>query len=116
MKEVALMAVLACLLTGCTKDYYEVKKADFPQAFVVNSSPTFQGYWYQGSDTAYHYFISKWQYGSDKRLKINKADLAVSREAAFGQGELRVFVFEPKDLECEPFAKIGEQTIFTQRK
>jgi hypothetical protein len=116
MKAVALMAVLACLLIGCTKDYYEVKKADLPQAFIVNSSPTFQGYWYEGSDAAYHYFISKWQYGSDKRFKISTADLAVSREAVFGQEELRVFLFEPQNLECEPFAKIRDQIIFIQKK
>ena len=116
MKAVALMAVLTCLLMGCTKDYYEVKKADLPQAFIVNSSPTFQGYWYQGSDAAYHYFISKWQYGSDKLFKIKKADLAVTREAAFGQEELRLFLFEPKNIECGPFAEIGKQTIYTEKK
>jgi hypothetical protein len=115
MKAIPLMAVLACLLTGCKKDYYEVKKADLPHAFVVDSSPAFQGYWYQGSDASYHYFTSKWQYGPDRRFKINKTDLAVSGTAAFGQEELRVFLFEPKHVECESFAEIGERIIYKQK-
>ena len=116
MKTIVLLAFSACLLTGCTKDYHEVKKADLPQAFIVNSSPTFQGYWYQGSDASYHYFTSKWKSGADKRFKINKTDLAVSRVTTFGQQGCRVFLFEPEGVECEPFAKIGEQTLYTQKK
>ena len=116
MKTIVLLAVLACLLCGCTKDYHKVKKADLSQAFIVNSSPTFQGYWYQGSDASYHYFTSKWKYGADKRFKINKTDLAVSRAATFGQQDSQVFLFEPEGVECEPFATIGEMTIYTQKK
>lgn len=116
MKAIVLLAVLASLLTGSTKDYHEVKKADLPHAFIVNSSPTFQGYWYQGSDASYHYFTSKWKYGADKRFKITKTDLAVTRATTFGQQESRVFLLEPEGVECEPFAKIGEKTIYTQKK
>ena len=116
MKAIALMVVFACLLTGCTENYHGVKKADLPHVFIVNSSPTFRGYWYQGSDASYHYFTSKWQYGRDKRFKIQKTDLEVSRTAAFGQEEFRVFCFEPKGVESESFAKIGEMTIYTEKK
>ncbi len=116
MKAVALIAVSACLLMGCTRDYYEIKKADLSQPFIVNSSPTFQGYFYQGTDADFHYFTSKWKYGSDKRFKINKADMAVSREAAFGKEELLVFLFEPNNLEYETFTKMGNKTIYIQKK
>ena len=73
MKTIVLLAVLACLLSGCTKDYHEVKEADLSQTFILNSSPTFQGYWYQGSDASYHYFTSKWKYGADKRGRRMRA-------------------------------------------
>lgn len=116
MNTIVLTTVLASLLTGGTKDYQEVKKADLPHAFIVNSSPTFQGYWYQGSDASYHYFTSKWKYGADKRFKITKTDLAVTRATAFGQQGFRVFLSEPEGVECEPFAKIGEQTLYAQKK
>ncbi|WP_028121359.1 hypothetical protein [Epilithonimonas tenax] len=45
---------------------------DSENAFAVNSSPTFEGYFYQGSDDYFDYFESRWNFETDKKFKINK--------------------------------------------
>src|SRR5690606_33822848 len=99
-------------LTGCTKDYFEVQKSDLDHAFIMNSSATFKGYFYQGSDGTYHYFISKWKPGSDKLFKIRKTDLQVSKEETFGTKEIQIFVLKAQATGPKPFAIIGERTIY----
>jgi len=57
------------LLSSCIK-YKELNEADIEKAFILNSSPTFKGYYYQGSDKSYHYFVSKWDFQKDEHFKI----------------------------------------------
>ena len=108
----ALTVIIACLLTGCTKDYHEVKKSELERAFMMNSSATFKGYFYQGSDATHHYFVSKWKPEADKLFKIKKTDLKVSNEMAFGEKPIRLFEFKPQTENYEPFAIIGQRTIY----
>ncbi len=116
LKSTVLMALIVCALAGCTKDYHEVKKADLNFAFIGNSSGTFKGYYYQGSDAHFHYFISKWQFGKDRRFKIRKDDLEVTAEHPHGHGEARVYAMKPRNEEINsgPFAVIGKQTIYIE--
>ncbi len=57
------------LLSSCIK-YKELNDADIEKAFILNSSPTFKGYCYQGSDKSYHYFLGKWDFQKDEHFKI----------------------------------------------
>ena len=99
---------------GCAKDFTEVKQADMDRAFILNSSPTFEGYYYLGSDDAYHYFVGKWKYGQDQHFKTLKAYLPISREDAYGQGESQVFPLKPTTIEAELFCTIGETKIYRE--
>jgi hypothetical protein len=87
------------LVRGCATDFTEIKESELNQAFTLNSSPTFQGYRYLGSDESYHYFSSKWKYGQDRRFKINKNDMVVLKEEPYGHAEIRIYEFKPKDNE-----------------
>lgn len=62
----------------------------------MNSSPTFKGYFYQGSDNSFHYFSSIWSPGKDKYFKIPIDKLKVSVKFKFERNktELRVDVIE----------------------
>ncbi len=73
------------------KDTYQLlKDSDLQSAFILNSSPTFKGYFFQGSDDEHHYFISKWDHKSDKYFKIYKKDLSVYFPMRFKFGEIRI--------------------------
>ena len=115
MKTIVFTVFAACLLIGCTKDYTEVKQAELDRALIQNSSPTFNGYFYLGSDDTYHYFVGKWKYGQDRYFKTPKIDLPISGETPFGQREIQVFPFKPTGIETEPFCVIGETKILREK-
>lgn len=102
------------MLWGCSTDFIDIKKSEIENAFILNSSPTFQGYYYLGSDESDHYFISKWKYGQDRRFKIKKNEMPVSKEETFGQVEIRIYEFKPKDSEIEFFCKAGNFELYRE--
>ncbi|WP_299798986.1 hypothetical protein [uncultured Maribacter sp.] len=63
-------------------------------AFILNSSPTFKGYYYQGTDNEFHYFVSKWDLKKDVLFKFKKEDLLINEPKAFKTDEVRVDLFE----------------------
>jgi hypothetical protein len=70
MKNIfGLIIISLFLLISCSK-YKIIDETDLQGAFIINSSPTFEGYYYKGSDTNYHYFVSKWEFRRDKYFKI----------------------------------------------
>jgi len=104
--------ILSLILAGCATEFTEIGKSDLDQAFILNSSPTFQGYFYLGSDSSYHYFTGKWKYGPVERFKINKKDMAVLKEEPFNQVEIRIYEFKPKDNGMELFSKAGNIELY----
>jgi hypothetical protein len=98
-------------MTGCEKEYTQIQKKDLNQVFIINSSPTFQGYYYQGSDHECHYFTSRCQYQKDKKLKISKSDLKVARELDFGSDEIRITLYKLNNT-APLFCKIDNITIY----
>ena len=115
MKTILCALFAACLLIGCTTDFTEVKQAELDRAFILNSSPTFKGYYYLGSDDAYHYFVGKWKYGKDRYFKTPKTDLPITREDTYGQSESQVFPFKPSAIGAELFCTIGETKIYREK-
>jgi hypothetical protein len=84
---------LLLALAGCDQsEYREVKQQDLPRVFSMNSSPTFLGYYYEGSDPEFHYFTSRWKYGRDLKLKVPQADLEIPAAFDRGSAEIRLTV------------------------
>jgi len=106
---------MSCILMGCTTDFTEVKESGLNQAFILNSSPTFLGYFYLGSDKTYHYFVSKWKYERDRRFKVPKSYLAVKSEKPFGQKDVQIFTFKPTTMDTDEFGVIGQTRIYRER-
>lgn len=107
MKAMLAIAVIAVSLTGCNPDFTEVSRSQLNQAFLINSSPTFLGYDYLGSDASNHYFVAKWKYQRDSRFKVNITDLVVNKPMPFGQGPVEVFPWKLTAPAYEEFGKIG---------
>ena len=115
MKAILVVALIAVCLTGCTHDYVEINTSQLGQAFILNSSPTFLGYDYIGSDKSYHYFVAKWKYGADKRFKVSTTDLVVNKVIPLGQSTVEVFPYKPTIYDCEEFGRIGDETLFRMK-
>jgi hypothetical protein len=105
---------LITILISCDK-YEEVKKENIHNAFILNSSPTFKGYFYEGSDSSYHYFISKWNFAKDRYFKIPKSDLRVFKQYEFKKDnqELKIDLFKEDN---EIFAENEFYTLYIARK
>jgi hypothetical protein len=94
-KYIEILLVLFIIgLTSCDR-YEEVKEVDIKKAFILNSSITFKGYYYQGSDNSYHYFLGKWDLQKDKYFKLPLDRLAIEGKYKVGLGdkELRIDLF-----------------------
>ncbi len=115
MRATLASVVVAVSLTGCNHDFAEVNSSQLNQAFIINSSPTFLGYDYMGSDASYHYFVAKWKYGTDRRFKVHAGDLGVSKAMPFGQATVEVFPYKPTALDCEEFGKLGDTILFRKK-
>jgi hypothetical protein len=90
-----LLLVTSIALKGCN-DYKEIKNEDVGKAFILNSSPTFKGYFYKGSDNNYSYFVSKWDIANDRYFKIPNDRLTIVESLKFNKEdkELRVDLIE----------------------
>ncbi|WDF48286.1 hypothetical protein PQ459_07355 [Chryseobacterium sp. KACC 21268] len=73
MRRILLFSIF--ILTLSCEKYMEVKASE--NTFVINSSPTFEGYFYKGSDHYYDYFESRWDFEIDKKFKIQKKELLI---------------------------------------
>jgi hypothetical protein len=95
MKKIVGLLLIIVGVVGC-HEYTELKKEELKSAFIINSSPTFKGYFYQGSDNSFHYFSSKWTLGKDKYFKIPINKLKISEKLRFDRNEteLRIDVIE----------------------
>jgi hypothetical protein len=114
MKAMRAVVLIAASLTGCAHNFAEVKSSQLNQAFIINSSPTFLGYDYAGSDASYHYFVAKWKYGTDQRFKVNTSDMVVNKTMPIGS-VVEVFPYRPTTPESEEFGKIGAKTLFRKK-
>ncbi len=92
-------------LSSCTTPIETIDQVKVENAFVVNSSPTFKGYFYNGSDSEYHYFITKWDWKKDNYFRLEKKDLIVNQEYQFETKELRIDLFETDE-------KFGENQFY----
>ena len=115
MRAILAIALIAVSLTGCAHDFAEVNRSQLNQAFIINSSPTFLGYDYIGSDASYHYFVAKWKYGTDERFKVHTSNLVVNKPMPLGNVAVEVFPGKSTVPEYEEFGKIGDTTLFRKK-
>ncbi len=95
MKKILGILLIIIGLASC-RDYTELKNEELKSAFIMNSSPTFKGYFYEGTDNSFHYFSSRWTIGNDIFFKIPVNKLKVSDKFEFERNktELRIDVLE----------------------
>ncbi len=99
-KYLGILLVTIVSLTSCD-NYKEVKSEDLKSIFVLNSSSTFKGYYYEGSDKDYHYFISKWDFEKDRKFKLRADKLTIGNKYrfSFGEKELRIDLLSEDKVE-----------------
>jgi hypothetical protein len=91
MKTILVTLMVLLNANSYQSDKYKlIEKDDLKSAFIINSSPTFKGYFYMGTDSGYHYFESRWDFQKDRYYKIHKADLKVNEPFDLGTKELRI--------------------------
>ena len=100
MKNLFGILLIVIGLVSC-QDYTEIKNEEFKTAFIINSSPTFKGYFYNGTDNSYHYFTSKWKLGKDKYFKISIDKLKVNDKFRFkkDKSETKIDLFKDGNIE-----------------
>ena len=96
------------LIFGCNEDVIE---QGVEVSFVLNSSPTFEGYYYLGSDANFHFFVSEWAYSKDQHFKVTKSAMFVRHELKRGSIKLRLTVFNQLSQEKFAHYKIGNKDV-----
>jgi hypothetical protein len=93
--QLGLLLIAIITLTSCN-ECKEVKNEDIGNVFILNSSPTFKGYFYKGSDNNYAYFVSKWDVEKDRYFKIQNDKLTINENLKFNKGdkELQIDLIE----------------------
>lgn len=94
MKRAPIFLILLVLwMAGCDdREYSRIQNEDLGEVFILNSSPTFHGYYYEGSDKKFHYFTCRWKHRGEQKVKVAKSDLKIAREFDFSNGEIALTV------------------------
>jgi len=81
---------LILFLFGCkaTHQYELENNENLSRAFILNSAPMFKGYYYKGSDSLFHYFMSKWDFKKDKYFKISINELKVIKPFSYNEDSI----------------------------
>jgi hypothetical protein len=100
MKKIISASILIMVinLISCVTNYTYVQLNDIEKEFILNSSPNFKGYYYQGSDSNFHYFVSKWEFTKDRYFKLNKCNLLIHKPFKFKSNELQVDLQRTKEV------------------
>ena len=115
-----LLIIVAICLMSCGKyrgNYKVVRKEEIKAAFILNSSPTFKGYFYKGSDFSFHYFVSRWYLQKDKYFKIDSKWLKINYNFKFKKDdkEIRIDVIESENGEFGEFAENEFCKLYIQK-
>ncbi len=102
---ILLVSVVTTSCSTATKEYELIAKKDLENEFFPHSSAAFEGYYYRGTDTNFHYFVSKWKLKKNRKFKLQIEDLNVKNTFSFKQKELRIYLF-----------KIDKSIVFGENK
>ena len=112
MKALATICIATLLIAGCRSAGTEISRDNLEQAFILNSSRTFIGYYYLGTDDAHHHFVARWQYQPDRYFYILKDHLPVSVEHPISDKGIELFLVATTNLPLNEFCKIGNNKIY----
>lgn len=85
-----ILLLLIVFSFSCKNESCElIEGDDISFAFKLNSSPSFKGYFYLGSDEDFHYFIERWNYERDKTFKFRLEDLTMYKTFKYKQNEIQ---------------------------
>lgn len=109
MESVKKLSLLLFIffLTGFTSSFQEEK---IETAFKLNSSSTFKGYFYLGSNDKFHFFTEKWDYSKDRNFKINKLEMPINFEKPVNSVNMPISLTH-KTLDIFSIYKYGNNKI-----
>jgi len=80
-----LFLIIQITFNSCSESKITlVEKNDLNSVFILNSSASFDGYFYLGSDDSFHYFNSEWFLESNKYFKVSITNLKVNKTIKLG--------------------------------
>ncbi len=112
MKALITVCIATLLIAGCRSAETEISSDNLEQAFILNSSRTFKGYYYLGSDDTNHHFVARWQYQPDRYFYILKDHLPVSVERPLSGKGFELFLVATTNLPLNEFCRIGNNKIY----
>lgn len=110
-RKISCVLILSLLVTTSyskvKNEYKLVEKQNLKNVFFINSHAFFEGYYYQGSDEKFHYFISKWKIQKDRKFKLRVKDIHIKKTFDFKQNEVRI-----SSLKLDKKPKFDENEYF----
>lgn len=103
-----ILSILSC--SSEEQEYILIQDNPYKSPFIVNSFSQFKGYFYEGSDKEYHYFVQKWKFLEDSYFKISTDDLFLNEAFMFGEKRLRVNIFPFED--SREFGKTSNYKLY----
>ena len=101
------------ILISCSNNEFKIiNKKNIKFTFISNSSSTFKGYYYLGSDPKFHFFVSKWDYEKDTQFKLKKSDLVILFPHKYGEKEIRIEISKTPNLKT--FTKDEDFKLYVQ--
>ncbi|MFD0798860.1 hypothetical protein ACFQZJ_15420 [Maribacter chungangensis] len=90
-------------LSACSSNGSKIAEVDVEGGVILHSSPNFQGYFYQGSDSNFHYFVSRWKHVKDKRFKLSNSEVYLNEPFQFETNEQAIDLLKTQ-------AALGKET------
>ena len=91
MKKINYILISVLIFVSCSNnEYVLIPKGDIKSAFILNSSSTFKGYYYDGTKEGFHFFHSKWDITKDKYFKLEQGTIKIFTPFKLGSNSTRI--------------------------
>ncbi len=115
MKRILLSCVVL-LIISCSsesQEYILIQNTTTRTPFISHSFPYFIGYFYEGSDKNYHYFVEKWKFQEDNYFKLSTDALFLNEVHMYGDKQIKVNAFQTE--KGEEFGKTSSYKIYYEK-
>jgi hypothetical protein len=112
MRKILLLFIIPGICSCSTEDaeYRLISDNSGRNPFIIHAFPAFKGYFYEGSDKEYHYFVEKWKYRQDYYFKLRTDNLLLEEAFIYGDGQVRVNAFQSEN--AKEFGKTGFYKLY----